>query len=112
MRNDFDTPIAVAALYDLARAINRARAADVVSTSVEDARLKLNELGEILGLDLAGDTGNKPQEAAPFIELLISLRKDLRTAKQFDLADKVRDQLAELGVTLEDTKQGTIWKSS
>ncbi len=43
---------------------------------------------------------------------LISLRKDLRSAKQFDLADKVREQLAELGVTLEDTKQGTIWKSS
>ena len=112
MRNDFDTPIAVAALYDLARAINRARSADVVSTSVDDARLKLNELSDILGLDLAEDIDNKPQEAAPFIELLISLRKDLRTAKQFDLADKVRDQLAELGVTLEDTKQGTTWKSS
>ena len=112
MRNDFDTPVAVAALYDLARAINRGRSEDVVSVSVEDARLKLIELAEILGLLLARDDNNKPQEAAPFIELLISLRKDLRSAKQFDLADKVRDQLAELGVTLEDTKQGTIWKSS
>lgn len=112
MRNDFDTPVAVAALYDLARAINRGRAGDEVSTSVDDARLKLLELADILGLQLAQDADNKPQEAAPFIELLISLRKDLRAAKQFDLADRVRDQLAELGVTLEDTKQGTIWKSS
>ena len=112
MRNDFDTPIAIAALYDLARAINRARAADVVSASVEDARTKLNELAEIIGLDLADQESDSLQDAAPFIDLLVTVRNDLRTARQFELADKVRDQLSELGVTIEDTRQGTIWKSS
>lgn len=112
MGNDFDTPIAIAALYDLARAINRARSSDVVSTSVEDARVKMHELADILGLDLANPESNSRHDAAPFIELLITLRADLRTARQFELADKVRDQLAELGVTIEDTRQGTIWKSS
>jgi cysteinyl-tRNA synthetase len=112
MRNDFDTPIAIAALYDLARAINRGRAQDDVSLSVEVARSKLIELAQILGLDLGESASATLRDAAPFIDLLISLRNDLRAARQFELADKVRDQLAEHGVTLEDTRQGTIWKSS
>ena len=112
MRNDFDTPIAVAALYDLARAINRGRARDDVSLSVEDARVKLIALAEILGLNLLSASETSMQDAAPFIDLLITLRTDLRAARQFELADKVRDELAERGVILEDTKQGTIWKSS
>ena len=112
MRNDFDTPIAVAALYDLARAINRGRARDDVSLSVEDARVKLIALAEILGLNLLSASETSMQDAAPFIDLLITLRTDLRAARQFELADKVRDKLAERGVILEDTKQGTIWKSS
>lgn len=112
MRNDFDTPLAVAALYDLARAVNRSRSSEPVSVSTEDARLKLIELSNILGLILADEAEASLQDAAPFIDLLLNLRNDLRAARQFDLADKVRDQLAELGVTIEDTRQGTIWKSS
>ena len=50
-------------------------------------------------------------QAAPFIELLIATRKELRAAKQFALADKVRDELAKLGVILEDGPQGTTWKA-
>jgi cysteinyl-tRNA synthetase len=49
-------------------------------------------------------------QAAPFIELLIAIRKELRTAKQFALADKLRADLAKLGVVLEDGAQGTTWK--
>lgn len=112
MSNDFDTPIAVSTLFELARAINRHRSQDDYSASVVEARLKLVELAEILGLDLSEPAGMSLDDAAPFIELLISLRSDLRTAKQFDLADSVRDRLAELGVIIEDTRQGTIWKSS
>ncbi len=112
MRNDFDTPVAVAAMYDLARAINRARSADAVSTSVEDARVNLKKLAEILGLDLTYEQPTSLQDAAPFIDLLVAVRNDLRAARQFELADKVRDQLSELGVTIEDTRQGTTWKSS
>ncbi|MCA9834563.1 MAG: cysteine--tRNA ligase [Thermomicrobiales bacterium] len=112
MRNDFDTPVAVASLFELARVINRNRGQDSFNASVETARWKLIELTEILGLDLSTPQGEALNDAAPFIDLLISLRNDLRAARQFDLADKVRDNLAELGVTIEDTRQGTIWKSS
>ncbi|MCO5215083.1 MAG: hypothetical protein M9950_02865 [Thermomicrobiales bacterium] len=112
MRNDFDTPIAVAQLFELARTINRNRTNDQFNASVEDARLKLIELAEILGLDLSEPTTESLTDAAPFIDLLVELRAELRTAKQFALADSVRDRLADLGVTIEDTRQGTIWKSS
>ena len=67
------------------------------------------ELAGVLGLTLrAPETPFVGAE--PFIELLISTRKRLREAKQYQLADGIRDGLAELGITLEDTPQGTVWK--
>jgi cysteinyl-tRNA synthetase len=41
---------------------------------------------------------------------LISIRKDLRKVKQFQLADEIRNRLNEIGITLEDTAAGTVWK--
>ena len=48
--------------------------------------------------------------AEPFIELLIETRRELRAAKQYEMADKLRKQLEALGVVLEDTPNGTKWK--
>jgi cysteinyl-tRNA synthetase len=112
MLDDFDTPVAIAAVFDLGRAINRYRSTNSTSASIADARTALLQLTGILGLDLADLSSDASSNAGPFIELLITIRKDLRTAKQFALADTIRDELAKLGVTLEDTGQGTIWKSS
>ncbi|MHA2171778.1 MAG: cysteine--tRNA ligase, partial [Candidatus Kariarchaeaceae archaeon] len=44
------------------------------------------------------------------VELLIELRADLRTAKQYELADKIRSSLTDLDIQLEDKPEGTIWK--
>ena len=52
------------------------------------------------------------QAATPFIELLLEVRRDLRAAKQWQLADKVRDSMTKLGVALEDNPQGTTWRWS
>ena len=52
----------------------------------------------------------KAMGAAPFIELLVEMRDQLRQAKRFDLADSIRSRLAELGIALEDTAQGTTWR--
>lgn len=112
MLDDFDTPRAIAAIFELGRAINRGRSTHKVSESVQDARTMLLDLAGILGLDLSDVTTDDLLAAGPFIDLLIRLRNDLRTAKQFAIADQVRDELAELGITLEDTKQGTIWKTA
>jgi cysteinyl-tRNA synthetase len=110
MDDDFGTPQAIAALYDLAREINRARNENAVAETLAPAQATLRELAGVLGLTLQ-EPKSKMMQAAPFIELLIAIRKELRAAKQFALADKVRDELAKLGVALEDGPQGTTWKA-
>lgn len=110
MDDDFGTPQAIAALYDLAREINRSRDEGAAADALASAQATLRELAEVLGLTLKAPE-TKAASAAPFIELLITVRKDLRAAKQFALADKIRDDLAKLGVQLEDSAQGTTWKA-
>ena len=107
--DDFNTPQALAALFDLARAINQA--ADAGSGFAE-ARNTMVKLGrEILGLKLEG-LGNEEIDAETQLRVnqLIEERTRLRQAKQWQQADEIRAKLSELGITLEDTPKGTIWK--
>jgi cysteinyl-tRNA synthetase len=106
MDDDFNTPQGLAILFDLAREINRA---GETGADAGEARHALKELAGVLGLTLK-ETENTFTDAAPFIELLITMRKQLRDAKQFKLADEIRNALLEMGVILEDSAQGTIWK--
>ena len=106
MDDDFNTPQALAVLFDLAREINRG---DEQGSDVSEARHALKELAGVLGFTLK-KTETAFTDAAPFIELLIKTRKQLRDAKQFKLADEIRDRLLETGVSIEDTAQGTTWK--
>jgi cysteinyl-tRNA synthetase len=107
MDDDFNTPQALAILFDLAREINRV---GETGTNTSEARHALKELAGVLGLTLKKETAKSFTDAAPFIELLIKTRKQLRDAKQFKLADDIRNTLLEMDVILEDTAQGTIWK--
>ena len=109
MDNDFNGPGATAALFDMVRAINTARDAGVGGEPFSQAQAAFREITGILGLQLEEQRGENA-EAAPFIELLIQTRADLRKAKQFALADQIRNQLAERNVVLEDTPQGTLWR--
>jgi cysteinyl-tRNA synthetase len=106
MDDDFNTAQAIAVLFDLAREINRAREE---SYDVADAQNTLAELAEVLGFTLE-EPSKPPLDAGPLIEVLIEIRKELRQAKQWQLADMIRSRLAELGIALEDTPKGTIWK--
>ena len=108
MDDDLNTPQAVAALFDLARDINRGRDA---GQKVDDGQTALRELGGVLGLTFTQRPDNDADlVAAPFIDLLVSVRSELRAARQFALADQIRDGLSEQGVTLEDGPQGTQWQ--
>jgi cysteinyl-tRNA synthetase len=110
MDDDFGSPQAIAALHDLAREINRARGDGATPALLAPAQATLCELANLLGLTLQ-ERATHALAAAPFIELLIAIRKDLRAAKQFALADKIRADLAQLGIILEDGAQGTTWKA-
>jgi cysteinyl-tRNA synthetase len=111
MDDDFNTAGAMAGLFELVRAINTARDAGVGPTALGLAQAQLRELAGVFGLTLEASLSWHPQEAAPFIELLIELRAELRKAKQFAMADSVRNRLSDLGILLEDTPQGTKWKA-
>ncbi len=105
MDDDFNTAQAVAVMFDLVRDINRTIES---GSSAFAAQQLLKEMADVLGLTLK--TPEKSIEAAPFIELLIATRKQLRDAKQFQLADNIRTRLSEIGIVLEDTAKGTTWK--
>jgi len=111
MDDDFNTPAAIGHLFDFCREINKHLDA---GGSPADAQLfgeTLTRLaGEVLGLKLQQE-GSGGVEAAPFIELLLKLRTALRQKREFQMADQVRDQLQELGVAIEDGKEGTRWKA-
>ncbi len=105
MDDDLNTPRALAALFHLARAINRAHDA---GHDASDAQATLRELAGVLGFTLH-EPPHHSENAAPFVDLLVKLRSDLRVAKQWELADSVRDGLVELGVELHDGAEGTDW---
>ena len=106
MDDDFNTAEALAVLFELARQVNQGRDEN---HDVAEIQKMLHTLANVLGLTL-----KLPEEPAldiePFIELLISIRNQLREAKQWQLADDIRAKLAELGIALEDTPQGTVWR--
>jgi cysteinyl-tRNA synthetase len=107
MEDDLNTPRAVAAVFDLTRDINRATDA---GTDTAEARGILRELCGVLGFTLDA-TSDSAQKAAPFIDLLVALRTELRAAKQWQLADRVRDGLLDLGIEVKDGPEGTAWQA-
>jgi cysteinyl-tRNA synthetase len=108
MDDDLNSPQAIAKSFDLARLINQARDSGAPAASLAYAQGVLKELLDVLGLMLKGTAG--PSQAEPFVALLVQVRKELRAAKQWALADSIRDRLTKLGVVLEDGPEGTTWK--
>jgi cysteinyl-tRNA synthetase len=108
MDDDFNTAGALGYLFELARAINTARDAGVAAETVAEAQAVLRRLIEVFGLraERPAETG----QAGAFIDLLVELRRELRAQKLWALSDLVRNRLAELGVLLEDSKEGTTWR--
>ena len=108
MDDDFNTAGALAALFELVRAINQARDAGAAAAGIQAAQGVLLELGRVLGLRL--ETAVHGDEAIdPFIDLLLDVRRELRREKLWALSDLVRDRLKALGIVVEDSKDGSIW---
>ena len=115
MEDDFNTPQALAGLYDLVREINRwIQERDFQLTASAQKLLKkaldsLNTLGgEVLGL--FDQTPTEQTVADTEIEKLIADRADAKKNKNWALADKIRDELKNKGVIIEDTPQGVRWR--
>ena len=108
MDDDFNTAGAMGALFDLVRGINAARDKNASEETLQPAQAKLLELTGVLGLTLAkSDDAQAP--VMPFIDLLVEVRSEIRTQKLWALSDKIRDELKNLGVIIEDSRDGSTW---
>ncbi|MDL2343397.1 cysteine--tRNA ligase [Deinococcus sp. MIMF12] len=114
MRDDFNTPRAVAALFGLTTDVNAAlNGGEVGRGALEAARDAYRTLGgDVLGL-FAG-SAPEGQDDAPVVdalmELVLKARQNYRLQKQYAEADELRGTLARVGVTVEDTKDGPRWR--
>jgi cysteinyl-tRNA synthetase len=114
MNDDFNTSGAMGVLFELVRASN-----SLVASPEPPTRETLKAVDRVYR-ELAGDIlGIVPETlgeervgalANDLIELLLNTRRDLRAAKQYALADQIRDRLGEMGIVLEDTPHGTRWR--
>ncbi len=114
MDDDFNTPEALAVLFDLVREINRVRVEDEVLAAGLGAELR--RLGGVLGIlqdapesYLRGGGGIAGLEDAE-IDDLIRRRAQARMSRQWAEADRIRDELQAAGILLEDSASGTTWR--
>ncbi len=108
MDDDFNSAGALGAIFDFVRAINSARDAGATNAQLKPAQDTLRELTGVLGLRLAEKKG--AGDADKFIDLLLEVRAEVRKQKLWALSDLIRDRLKELGVIVEDGKDGTRWR--
>lgn len=112
MNDDFNTPIAISVLFELAHEIQRLRTKDLSQAAAHAALLRY--LGGILGI-LQNDPLIFLQTLAPDIDTvvigkLIAARNEARTQKNWAEADRIRDRLAAMSIALEDGPHGTSWR--
>ncbi|MCQ4258200.1 cysteine--tRNA ligase [Stutzerimonas stutzeri] len=113
MDDDFNSPEACAVLFEMAREINRLRDTDIQAAGALAARLK--ELAGVLGVlqmdpDAFLQAGAAGKVDASEVEALIAARLQARADKNWAESDRIRDQLTDMGVVLEDGKGGTTWR--
>jgi len=104
LEDDLNTADALAAVFDLVRAANTAAASNepVSMESLRGAEMRIRELCDVLGIDLAPDKEEIPEEILRMVEE----RTDAKKARDYALADRLRDQVKAQGFVIEDTPQG------
>jgi cysteinyl-tRNA synthetase len=113
MNDDLSTSLALAQLFDIVKTINSIKDK---RESISDTDLKeLSEffgtaITEILGLIPEADNASESNLENELMELIIQIRLNARTNKDFATSDLIRDKLKESGIQLKDTKEGAVWE--
>ncbi|AYN68858.1 cysteine--tRNA ligase [Euzebyella marina] len=112
MNDDFNTPILIAHIFEAVKHINlikegKEQISEVDKTQLEETLHAF--IFDILGLQQNTGNSKDTEKLSGVVELLIELRKDARVNKDFATSDRIRDQLAELGIQLKDGKEGTTF---
>jgi cysteinyl-tRNA synthetase len=107
MDDDLNTSVALAAIHELTRVVNPVLAkARLLEDNKRELIAAIERFDSVL--NVFGDS--EPQNVDLEIQALITLRQEARHRRDFARADEIRDQLAERGIILEDTKDGVRWK--
>jgi cysteinyl-tRNA synthetase len=128
MDDDFNTPEAMAVLFDIANDLNKNKAKETAKLlknlgallgllqSNPDEYLQGEVVIELTGIQVSAEIGDVVANAQNYdkdeINLMISRRSDAKATKNFAEADRIRQELADTGVILEDTPQGTTWRKA
>lgn len=121
MRDDFNTALAISHMFALAKEINIYHSSIVEAGAKPDGKL-LDEITKVFAemcsiIGVLEEAEAKPAaeneencKGPALVQMIIDLRQEARAAKNYAVADKLRNQLAEIGIILEDTPQGVKWK--
>lgn len=116
MDDDFNTPAAIASIFELVSEVNKF--ASEASASTEQGRIALKkaesaikQLSSVLGLNFEEDETIRDRALIEeLIKLIIDIRQEARSKKDWQTSDKIRERLANIGIILHDTREGTVWE--
>ncbi len=112
MNDDLGSPVLIAHLFDAARYINTTLAGNdsVSANDLEELRrLFRTFIFDVLGLKQEGDRETEDLSAR-LVELLLNIRLEVKKKKDFELSDRIRDELSEFGIVVKDKKDGFEWE--
>ena len=112
MNDDFNSPILIAQLFEGVRFINllKDNAATLTSEDLKILHISMHSfVFDVLGLKDEKTIGNNNEKLEGVVNMLINMRMEARTNKDFALSDQIRDQLIALGIQLKDGKEGTTF---
>jgi len=113
MDDDFNTPLAISALFSIARSINNyADVNETIGRSVKQRVLRIfTDLLDVLGIEWSADTEETglTELLEDVIRILVDVRNEMRKRKEWGIADSIRERLKRIGVILEDTPKETRW---
>ena len=113
MDDDLNTPVLLSHLFEGLRCINSVAdgCETVTEADINELRTLFNDfVFGIMGLQKESSQETGEELTSRLMEIIIGLRQDAKERKEWAVSDKIRDKLEKAGVTLKDTKEGTVWE--
>lgn len=113
MNDDLNTPKLIAELFEASRIINSVKDGHLQLTTEDIETLKVNFrlfYYEVLGITPEAQSNQGAEVTNQLMDLILEVRQDAKTNKNWGVADMIRNKLTEAGIVVKDTKEGAIWE--
>ena len=113
MNDDFNTPLTIATLFELVSIVNTLNSSKTVGNLSEKTFKKLQNnfhgfVSDVLGLE-GKSNEQRDDKSEKLVELVLAMRAEAKSNKDYTLSDKIRDDLSKIGVVIKDGKDGTTY---